>query len=121
MEKQPKVFTEGFIFKKPRVGAPDFVKGAISIKVEEFVVWLKKHQNNGWVNIDLKMSKEGKLYTELNNFKIDAPKTDKSTFVTSLTPEEIAYVESLRKGQVGTKSAVPYPESEINPDDITFN
>ncbi len=34
--KKEKVFAEGFIFKRPREGAPDFVKGNISIKVDEF-------------------------------------------------------------------------------------
>ena len=67
--KQEKIFTQGFIFKRPREGAPDFVKGAISIKVDEFIDFLSKHQNDGWVNIDLKKSREGKLYTELNTYK----------------------------------------------------
>jgi len=43
------VFLDGFIFKRPREGAPDFVKGSMSIKVSEAVDFLKKHDNNGWV------------------------------------------------------------------------
>lgn len=68
-EKKEPIFTDGLIFKKPREGAPDFVKGAISIKVDEFKAFLDKHNNNGWVNIDLKKSSGGKLYTQLNDWK----------------------------------------------------
>lgn len=68
-EQKEVVFTDGLIFKKPREGAPDFVKGAMSFKVDEFKAFLDKHNNNGWVNVDLKVSKGGKLYTQLNDWK----------------------------------------------------
>lgn len=117
MEKPTKVFTEGFIFKKPRQGAPDFVKGAISVKVDEFTAWLKKHNNNGWVNIDLKMSKEGKLYTELNNFKRDVP-NEQATFQSSLTEEEKEFIRQKRQAKPVKDPS--YPENEIDPNDIPF-
>ena len=68
-----KVFTDGLIFKLPRDGAPDFVKGSLSVKVDEFKAWLDTHVDNGWVNIDLKVSQGGKAYAEKNTWK---PKTD---------------------------------------------
>ncbi len=64
--KKEKIFADGMMFKRPKEGAPDFVKGNISIKVADFGVFLAKHEKNGWVNLDLKSSKEGKLYLELN-------------------------------------------------------
>ena len=65
-----KIWADGFRFEKPREGAPEFVKGRISIKVPEAIAFLNLHQSNaGWVNLDLKKSKEGKLYLELNTFK----------------------------------------------------
>jgi len=67
------VFADGIIFKRPREGAPDFVKGSLSFKVEEAVAFLQKHVDNGWVNVDLKKSKGGKLYLQLNDWK---PKGD---------------------------------------------
>ena len=68
-EKREVIFTEGFIFKKPGEHAPDFVKGEIAIKVDEFVAFLQKHKkSDGWVNLNLKKSKSGKLYTDLNNW-----------------------------------------------------
>ena len=67
--KTEKIFVDGFIAKKPKEGTPDFVKLNFSWKVEEFIAFLQKHNNNGWVNADFKVSKAGKLYTELNTWK----------------------------------------------------
>ena len=67
--KPDPVFADGFIFKRPREGAPDFVKGALSIKVGEAIAFLQKHNSGGWVNLDLKNSQGGKLYLQLNDWK----------------------------------------------------
>lgn len=64
-----KIFADGFIMKKPHQNAPDFVMGKLSIKVDDAVMFLQKHIDNGWVNLDMKKSKEGKIYLELNNWK----------------------------------------------------
>ena len=72
-EKQEAVFPEGFIVKRPGENVPDFVKGKISVKVDEFKKFLDTHESNGWVNMDLKISQKGVLYTQLNTWK---PKTE---------------------------------------------
>lgn len=64
-----KVFVDGMIVKAPHQNAPDFVKLAISIKCRELLDFMKEHQKDGWLNIDVKESKGGKLYAELNTFK----------------------------------------------------
>ena len=78
-EKKEKIFADGFRFEKPREGSPEFVKGRLSIKAPEAIIFLQKHQNNGgWVNIDLKKSAGGKLYLELNTWQPNtstSPKT----------------------------------------------
>jgi hypothetical protein len=94
-----KIFADGMMFKRPREGAPDFVKGAISVKVDSFTEFIKKHNKNNWVNLDLKESKEGKLYLELNTW-------EKS--------------EQKSLGSVPTLKPVGYPTETINPDDIPF-
>lgn len=66
MEKT-KTFPEGLIVKRSE-NAPEFVIASLSFKVEEFKAFLGKHANGGWVNIDVKRSREGKLYSELNNW-----------------------------------------------------
>jgi len=67
--KPDPVFADGFIFKRPREGAPEFVKGALSLKVDEAIAFLQKHNDAGWVNLDLKNSQGGKLYLQLNDWK----------------------------------------------------
>lgn len=88
-----KTLAKGFFFERPRQGAPDFVKGRMSVKVEEAVEFLNSFKNEkGYVNFDLLISKDGqKLYFTLNDWK-PAPKDD----------------------------TIQYPEEEINPADVSF-
>lgn len=62
------VFIDGLFFKAPRQGAPDFIKGAISMKRAELITWLQG-RNDEWINIDVKESRGGKLYCQLNDWK----------------------------------------------------
>jgi len=69
--EQTNIFAEGIYFNKPREGAPDFVKGKIALQPEKLYQWSKQYTNDkGYVNIDLKKSKEGKLYLQLNTYGI---------------------------------------------------
>lgn len=77
-EQKEKIFPKGIYFERPREGAPEFIKGRINIKVPELIPFIQANQNNaGYVNLDLKKSKEGKLYLELNTFT-PKPKEDTS-------------------------------------------
>jgi hypothetical protein len=94
-----KIFANGLIFKAPRENAPDFVKGSISVKVDEFVAFLQANNtNSGWVNIDIKESKGGKIYCELNTYKPERPNIEPK--------EDVPTVE--------------YPEDDIDPASIPF-
>lgn len=64
-----KIFVDGMIIKPPRAGAPDFVKFGISIKVYELEKFLTQHRDGEWLNIEVKASREGKLYAELDTWK----------------------------------------------------
>lgn len=64
-----KIFANGLSFKRPNEKAPEFVKGSLSIKTDEFIDFLKANSVNGWVNLDLKESQGGKLYFELNTWQ----------------------------------------------------
>ena len=66
-------FPTGLIIKAPKEGAPDFVKGSISIKREELVDWLNQKQDD-WINLDIKVSKQGKWFTQVNTWKPDGNK-----------------------------------------------
>lgn len=65
-----KIFADGFIVKR-KDSAPEFVVASVSIKVEDFGKFVKEHQDNGWLNMDIKRSQQGKLYAELNTWKPD--------------------------------------------------
>jgi hypothetical protein len=64
-------FVDGMIIKEPRQGAPDFVKGSISIKRAELGNWLRG-KDDEWINLDIKVGKSGKWYVQVNNWKPDA-------------------------------------------------
>jgi len=71
-----KVFTEGMIIKwlgpndpNRRQGAPDFVLGQVSFKIQDFIACLQANNNNGWMNVDIKRSQGGKVYTEVDTWK----------------------------------------------------
>ena len=61
-------FVNGMIFKLPRQGAPDFVKGSISVKRAELIEWLNS-KSDEWINIDLKVGKSGKAFAAVNTWK----------------------------------------------------
>ena len=103
MSEQEKIFTEGLIFKEPRAGAPTFIKGSLAIKIEDFTAFIKKYNNGkGWVNIDLKVSQNGKAYAELNTWQ----PTEQAQ--TTATPTQLAPTQ-----------ATP-PPAEMDTSDIPF-
>jgi len=75
-----KIFPSGLIYKAPRPNSPDYVKGSLSVKVDEFKAFLEKHDNNGWVNLDFLKSKNGKLYFALNTWKPNNNGQENQTF-----------------------------------------
>lgn len=83
MEQKP-IYPKGFIIKQKSENAPDFVAGKLSIKVEEFTAFMKEHQNNGWLNLDLLNGRDG-LYAKLDTWK-PKPKVEEVE-TTSIDPE----------------------------------
>lgn len=60
-------FPQGIRFFAPNENAPSFVKGNILINRDELVEWVMKQKDT--VRLDLKESKEGKLYLSINNYE----------------------------------------------------
>ena len=75
-QNDDKIFGEGIFFKQ-KENAPSFVMGAVSIKVDEFILFLKENVKKGWVNLDLKESKGGKHYFQLDTWEPKAKTEDK--------------------------------------------
>lgn len=65
---EEKIFADGFSFKRQE-NAPDFVIGRLSIKLDEAIAFLKKHEKNGWVNLNAKYGRSGNPYLELDTYE----------------------------------------------------
>ncbi len=81
MDKTPK-FVDGMRFDRPAEGSPTWIKGKISFNVAKFVEFLKAQRaegnisEKGYLNVDLKESKNKMLYLEVNTWKPTTPKTE---------------------------------------------
>jgi hypothetical protein len=60
-------FVDGMRVYAPRDNAPDFVKANLVINIAELQAWLA--QRSGEVRIDIKESRNGKLYASENDYK----------------------------------------------------
>ena len=63
-----KEFVNGLIIKAPHENAPEFVKCKISMKREELIEWLQ-NRDGDWVNLDVKVSQQGKWYAEVDDWR----------------------------------------------------
>ena len=74
-----KVFADGFSFRSPPDGAPDFVLGRLSCQKSKAIAFIEKYADDrGWVNMKILMSKNGTEYIELDTWK---PKLEKPDFI----------------------------------------
>ena len=81
---------KGFFVSKPRDGAPSFVKGSMSLRLDEAKEYLETlHANEkGYVNFDILESKAGKYYLKLNTWKPDTNKEKTSATVKQLFKDD---------------------------------
>ncbi len=88
MEKQ---FVEG-LFTSRRENAPDFIVANLSFKTDRFIEWLKNNTNvRGYCNIDVKRSKNGTIYSELNDWKPQEQSQSNDNFT---IPEDTQEIQS---------------------------
>lgn len=86
MEKQ---FVEG-LFTSRRENAPDFILANLSFKTDRFIEWLKNNTNvRGYCNIDVKRSKNGTIYSELNDWKPQEQSQSNNNFTIPEDTQEI--------------------------------
>ncbi len=66
-----KEFASGIYFDTPSEKAPDYVLGKISVNVAKFVHWVTTQETSekGYVNMNVKRSKGGNIYVELDTWK----------------------------------------------------
>lgn len=73
-----KNFANGLYYNPPHDKAPNFVIGRLSIKREDFRVWVneQKFDERGYLNLDILMGKSGKPYIAVNEYKKKAQTND---------------------------------------------
>ena len=66
-----KNFVDGLFYNFPHEKAPEFVLASLSINQAKFINWLNEQEANdkGYIKIDVKKSREGKPYCELNTYR----------------------------------------------------
>ena len=79
-------FVDGVFVKPPRQNSPEFVKGSISINRKSLGNWLRA-ETDEWINIDVKVSQNGKWYAQVNTWK---PSEDQVQQLRTATQEPIA-------------------------------
>ncbi len=104
MEKKPIIFGEGLFFKRPKEGAPEYVKGQLSVNLRKFFEFAQKFKGNEYLNFDLKVSKTGTLYLQLNEYGLKGNETKANE------PVEIVKVEP----------PIEYPTEDIDFNSIPF-
>lgn len=71
----PNTFIDGMMWQDPHPRAPDFIKGKISVKLNQFFRFAEQHQDSrGFVQIDVKQAKNGNIYLALNEYDSKAPR-----------------------------------------------
>lgn len=92
-EKQEPIFADGLMWKDPHEKAPNFIKGALIVNAEKFNDFMKANMQHasekGWLNIDMKESKNGAIYFQLNTWKkpVQEKVEPEKTNMTSTQPD----------------------------------
>ena len=83
---EEKIFPKGIFYNTPHENAPDFIKANITITIRdlnEFVnghpKLLSEYQGKKQLKLDLKESKGGKLYLDINTYKPENKQTTQTT------------------------------------------
>lgn len=68
---------KGFYWDKPRPGCPEFIKGRISVKVDDAIELLNKYKNDkNYVNLELLKKKDGTgHYLQVNTYGLNKTET----------------------------------------------
>lgn len=91
MAQDEKIFADGFSFKRNEK-APDFVVGRLSIKADDGVAFIRQHEKNGWINLNIKTARSGNHYIELDTYEPSTqggmkPQSEKPAAPTQKAPE----------------------------------
>lgn len=65
------MLANGIYYNKKLDGAPEYVLGGLSINANQFIDWLQQQETDekGYLKLDILVSREGKPYIKLNDWK----------------------------------------------------
>lgn len=107
--KSEPIFADGIMFARANEKAPEWVKGKVSVNIEKFLAFLKTQRaagnisSKGWLNLDLKESKGGVLYFQVDTYK--SPETQR--------------VEEIKQ-QISNITSKGHNGEEIDPELVPF-
>lgn len=80
MSQEEIVFVDGLFVNQPRDGAPDFVKGSLSLHVDRLKNFLNDwyDPDNDYINLDIMVARSGKWYAKINTYERDNSDSKKS-------------------------------------------
>jgi hypothetical protein len=115
---EPK-FVDGMRVSR-NANAPEYVTCKLGIKVDEFRNWLAKNQQGEWINIDIKLSKKGSYYAELDTYN-RADELRKAQEPTDrLTGKDAEEVIAAREDYNARVEALQQKEDEMDVSNIPF-
>jgi hypothetical protein len=117
-----KKFVNGLIVKR-NSNLPDFVVCKLSFKTDEFIRFITDNSKNGWLNADVKVSKGGKYYAELDTYDgstKNTSKSDENLKTMDTTKNEITNEIDPISPQIDPSIGEIAILNDINPEDIPF-
>jgi hypothetical protein len=104
-------FADGLSIYAPHEKAPDFVKGDMVI-TNDFIKFFTNNQRQGKLRLQLKVSKLGKLYAEVNTYE---PKKEVEE-----VKKEIDEIFEPKKDPIDNFTSPDEDGNVINAEDIPF-
>jgi hypothetical protein len=112
-------YLEGMFIKRHQK-APEFVICSLSFKVEEFIKFLQDNQKDGWVNCQIKLSKKGSYYAQIDDYAGKAKNATESqvdTETTNVSGNGSNEPNNAESSELkGSNEGIEYPNEEINQD-----
>lgn len=119
---EPKIFADGIKYIEKSEKAPAWMLASLSIDIETFKRFLDdNHRNSRYMKLDIKLSKKGTPYIELNTWKPEKPGfMKKPDDLPALTREQVEQIQTLRNNHNDAFEASLASIDDIDPNQVKF-
>lgn len=108
-----KIFADGLMWKDAHEKAPPFVKGTILVEASKFKAFMEANVQyispKGWLTIDMKESKKGGIYFELNTWKPETSKPEGTGSIPISKPTSTSGSELMAKKRFDPETGEELP------------